>query len=1384
MEHQDATRHTSKMTELSPVKQALLEIRNLRSQLEEIEQVRTEPIAIIGMGCRLPGGVQNPEQFWHLLKHEVDAITEVPGDRWQNAQYYHPEPQPGKISTRWGGFLEKIDLFDPQFFGIAPREAAAMDPQQRLLLEVSWEALEQAGQSPDQLLGSQTGVFVGIASIDYGHLLLSQAPADIDAYLGVGFAHSIAAGRLAYVLGTQGPTVAIDTACSSSLVAVHQAVQNLRSGACQMALVGGVNVILLPEVGITFSQAQMLSKDGRCKTFDAGADGYVRSEGCGVVVLKRLSDAIANRDQVLAVIRGTAINHDGRSNGISAPNGLAQAAVIQAALTDARLQPEQVSYVEAHGTGTSLGDPIEVHALNAALCQERSPTHPLLIGSAKTNIGHLEAAAGIAGLIKAVLALQHRQIPPTLHLQQINPHIDWQTMPISVPRQLTPFPSQGNRSIAGVSSFGFSGTNAHVVLEAAPAPVVKPLAIDRPLHLFTLSAKREADLLTLVERYQQYLATPSETLADVCFTANAGRSHLTHRLAVITSTAADLQQQLSALQSGEVHFVQTGQVFEATPPEITFVFGGEGISINLAQELFQTQPQFRSMLEHCDRLLQPYLERSLLSVLYPVAGEPNLLLQQPYAQSALFAVEYALATLWRSWGVEPTLVLGEGVGEWVAACVAGVFSLEEGLKLASSPQPAAIAEVAPPQIGLISALTGNLLTAAELVQPDYWQQQRPPLSGVLSSLTQPGLFLEISPSPLLSKTGSRILPRSVWLPSLQLDRSEWQSLLESLAALYVRGVPIDWTAFDQDYPRSRVALPTYPWARERYWIAQSQPSSQIKGDRLWQAIVTAGQQQSQQGPLDLALETFTTKWSCLDQITHAYILQTLQAFSVFTQKDDCYSVDQVLAQCNILPTYRPLLLRWLKHLVATTLVQQQGKDFVSSQPLPHASLEAAKQQARQTLVAEPILLDYVERCGDRLSAILTGQASPLDTLFPNGSYETAEYLYRDWSLIRYFSSIVRQVVTAIAQNSTCSQLRILEIGAGTGGTASVLLPVLPTQRTHYQFTDVSDFFLNRAAQRLSDYPFVHYSLLDIEQDPVTQGYTPASFDLIIAANVLHATHNLRETVAHVRSLLAPGGVLVLFEVTQHLSWFDITTGLIEGWERFGDDLRQDDPLLSVTQWQALLQTSGFEQVTHYPEAASPPEILGSHVIVAQVPLGATQTVLEPISNSQPLVTFSLSLPPAAPNAALPETLRQQLAVALPDERREQLTAFVREQVASVLRAPAATLNPRHRLMDIGVDSLMAVELRNRLQTGLGLGQTIPATLMFDYPTIAAIADHLNTLLQQAESPASLDACLPELELSEPGLSEPERSESAVAIEQLSDTEVEALLLEKLSRLEY
>ncbi|NEZ64969.1 SDR family NAD(P)-dependent oxidoreductase [Leptolyngbyaceae cyanobacterium CCMR0082] len=658
-------------------------------------ETRKDPIAIIGLSCRFPGS-ENPEAFWEFLRRGGDAITEIPDSRWDIDAFYDPDPaKPDKMNTRWGGFLPQVDQFDPQFFNISPREAINMDPQQRLLLEVAWEALENANIIPQQTSGKSVGVFTGISTHDYS--VLTWGHTQNEPHAAIGTANSIVANRLSYLFNWTGPSMAIDTACSSSLVAVHLACQSLWRGESPLAIAGGANILLLPSSTVSFSKAGFMAADGRCKTFDARADGYVRSEGVGIVVLKPLSQALAEGDLIYAVIRGSAINQDGTSNGITAPNPVSQEAVLRAAYRDADVLPSQVHYVETHGTGTKLGDYIELKSLGKVLAEGRQPGDICRVGAVKANIGHLEAAAGIAGLIKVALSLKQREFPPQALFESPNPHIKFHKLPIRVQQKLEHLPEQDGPILVGISSFGFGGTNAHLVLESAPVQSGKqrPNSLQshhppeqRPLNLLTLSAKTDQALKALAVSYQNYLEThPEVDLTDICYTTNVGRSHFDHRLVVTANSISDLQQKLQDFCAGETAPGITEGVLAVTAsqPKVAFLFSGQGSQyFRMGQKLYETQPIFRQSMEQCDAILKPHLDRSILEILYS-AADPEameaLLNQTAFTQPALFAIEYALCQLWKSWGIQPDVVMGHSVGEYVAACIAGVFSLDDGLKL-------------------------------------------------------------------------------------------------------------------------------------------------------------------------------------------------------------------------------------------------------------------------------------------------------------------------------------------------------------------------------------------------------------------------------------------------------------------------------------------------------------------------------------------------------------------------------------------------------------------------------------------------------------------------------------------------------------------------------
>ncbi|MBI4616903.1 MAG: SDR family NAD(P)-dependent oxidoreductase, partial [Planctomycetes bacterium] len=1204
-----------------------------------------DPIAVVGLGCRFPGGASDPESFWRLLAEGRDAITEVPPDRWDAGAYYDPQGGPGKMVTRWGGFLSGVDRFDPHFFGIAPKEAASMDPQHRLLLEVAWEALEHAGQPPDRLAGSATGVFVGACWNDYASLFSDLSR--IDAYMPTGNALSIAAGRLSYVLGFSGPAIAVDTSCSSSLVAVHLACQSLHSGECRMALAGGVNLILFPTLTVALSALRMMSPDGRCKAFDARANGFVRGEGCGVVVLKRLSNALADGDRVLALVLGTAVNQDGRSSGLTAPNGPAQEAVIRRALEVAGALPAEVGYVEAHGTGTELGDPIEARALGAVLGAGRDREARLLVGSVKTNLGHLEAAAGVAGFIKTVLALQHDEIPPSLHFETPSPHIEWDRLPIEVPTRPRPWPAHARRRTAGVSSFGFSGTNAHAILSAAPAvPGGEPL--ERPPYVLPLSAQTDTALAELAGRYAHFIEErPAVRFADICFTAGAGRKHFERRLAIVAGTADEAREKLARWLAGERR------------PEL------QGEASDLA-ELYEKGEEidwvaiYRELAPRKVELPTYPFQRSR----YWVAGSHPLVSRRVDTARGEILFEGRLS------GARPALladhrihgrVVLPGAGHlsmalWAARQVVGARASE--ILDVSFLEALVIPEGGARQIELALAPGG----AGEATFEIHGRAEPGDGDWTLHSRGRIGpAEAEPAPEPVLSwAEGPGEDPESfhaaMWEAGYHLERGFrwieriWRGENEAVARLREPADDDEWEAWlvhpgflDSCFQLLAAALPEgeqlgtaympiglerlafHGFGRGRYWCR----ARLVSGSGTHETVTGEFTVADEAGRVALRVSGLVAKRATPEALARLAgerapdwlyevewrekPLTPVEASSPFESRTR--SMAASIAARPEIGAYREFLpaLERVARTRARDALERLGAHPERTVPEKHRRLLARvielAAEAGETLSVEALAeaypfaraeIDLFARSAEALPDVLAGRKEGLAALFPNGSAELVERVYRDSPVTRATNELAREAVRAAVEGMPAGRkIRTLEVGAGTGATTAAVLAALPASSSEYVFTDVSGLFLARARERFREHPAVRTATLDIERPPGEQGFAGERFDLVVAANVLHATADLAESLSHVRELLAPGGTFVLVEGTERQGWVDLVFGLTEGWWRFRDgDLRRDHPLLSGSAWLDLLARSGFEGALSLGPEGAPG---GQRVFVARAP---------------------------------------------------------------------------------------------------------------------------------------------------------------------------------------
>ncbi|MBD2448700.1 acyltransferase domain-containing protein [Nostoc sp. FACHB-152] len=1393
--------------------------------MHDNNEFNNSEIAIIAVAGRFPGA-KDIESFWQNIRDGVKSISWLTDEELINSGVSVDlinNPSYVKAS----GVLEDIELFDANFFAYSAKEAELIDPQQRLFLELAWEAVEKAGYDP-QTYNRLIGVYGGVGMNRYflnniysHHQLLGTFD---PVQLGISNDKDFLPTRVAYKLDLTGPAVNVQTACSTSLVAVHVACQSLLNGECDIALAGGVTLCIPQKIGYLHQEGMILSPDGHCRTFDAKAQGTIAGSGAGIVVLKRLQDAISDRDYIHAIIKGSAINNDGATKvGYTAPSVSGQAAVIGEAQAIAGVEAETISYIEAHGTATPLGDPIEIAALTQAFSQTTDQKGFCAIGSVKTNFGHLDTAAGVAGLIKTVLALQHKMLPPSLHFETPNPKIDFANSPFYVNTTLKEWKTDNTPRRAGVSSFGMGGTNAHVILEETPVLEQGSRGAGeqgRDYQLLCLSAKTASALEKATANLITHLKEhPELNLGDVAYTLNSGRRGFNYRRMLV---CRDLEDAVKGLESKQVFSNYT----EITERPVVFMFPGQGSQyVNMAREIYETEEVFKEQVDYCSEFLKPLLGLDLRHILYTSdekIDEASKQLQQTgIAQPAIFVIEYALAKLWQSWGVEAQAAIGHSIGEYVAATLAEVFSLEDALSLVAArgqlmqqlptgamlsvPLPAdkvqsllgkelsvaainqrsqcvvsgSIAAIDalqnqlaaqgiecrrlhtshafhslmmepileafteqvkkvtlnPPKLPYISNLTGTWITTTQATNPDYYAQHLRSTvlfaSGIEKLLAKPEqVLLEVGPGHTLAtlvkrhqnKAAAQIVLTSVRHP--QEKQSDIHVLFNTFGQLWLAGVKVDWLGFYSQDEYYHIPLPTYPFERQRYWIDPPQKTawedSQIPTtSKLWTLLKQAGQKQASIRNAELDELTYQENRQWLDNLCTAYINSAFQKLGAFSNSQDKYSLENLLDKYNISPRYQQLFSRWLQILIEQKQLQQQEGLFTGLVSCSQDYINEHLKQVRTRFANSSLVdLDLIQRCGENLAAIVTGEQEPLEIFNKLVYQKENKPSYSESSIITYYNSIVRSSLEQLIKSLPSSvQLRVLEIGAGTGVTTQAILPVLPPQRTSYTFTDIGSGFLTQAQEKFKDYPFVEYRLLDIDKSPTEQGFEKYSFDVIIATNVLHATRNIDKTLHHVRSLLAPGGFLLVWEITQAKIDFDISWGLLL---KPLDDKRRSpgQPFIILDQWFEALREQDFVQVAAFPET----ETIEHQIIMAVASASAAFSVKSGQKKSENVLqtkSDTFESEKLSANYSRPNLPNSYVA---PRDAIEQKIAEIWQELLGVKE-----VGIHDNFFELGGDSLIAVQVLSRLRNIFSIKLTVAS--LFEYPTIVEVASKLQEQIQ-------------------------------------------------------
>jgi acyl transferase domain-containing protein/aryl carrier-like protein len=1201
-----------------------------------------EPVAITGIGCRFPAA-HGPDEFWRLLAAGIDAIQEVPADRWSLEDLYDRDPAAaGKMNTRWGGFLSDVDAFDAAFFGISPREAMHIDPQQRLLLETTWEALEDGGIAVEKLAGQRVGVFVGVTSSDYGHKQLSDLDGIVDGYGITGSALSIAANRLSYAFDFRGPSLVIDTACSSSLVAIYEACHSLHRGESSIALAGGVNVILSPAVTIGLSKLQALAPDGRCKAFDARANGFVRGEGSGIVVLKPLANALADRDRIYAVIRGGAVNHDGRTNGLTAPNGLSQEALLRQAFSNAGVASSEIQYVEANGTGTALGDPIELNALGAVLAGGRSREARCAVGSVKTNVGTLEAASGVAGLIKLALAIQHRQLPPSLHFEKPNPYVRFDVLPLRVVTTLEHWPDHAGPARGGVSAFGFGGTNAHLVLEESAAPC-GPEPSDHQSFILPISARSQPALSALAHRFLALLADDADAppLDEICASAAVRRSHHDFRLAAVAASRSEMASIFASFLQGEQPGgVETGRRIASRRRKLAFVFPGHGSQwIGMGRELTKSEPVFAESIDKCAAALSKHVEWSLKTEL-ELDEEHSRLDDVDVFRRAIFAVQVALAELWRSWGIKADVVVGRGTGEVAAAYVAGALTLDDAAGIVCNRRGIATDRATEPvraqasRLPFCSARTGTRVAGAELGS-SYWARNldEPDMfREAIDKLLHDGIevFLEISAHPTLLSTIKECMVLAkrdgVALGSLRRNEDERRSLLSSVASLYAVGKPVEWAGLFAP-GRVHVPLPTYPWQRERFWFEPSAgPSAKSRGSRKQSSRLIGD---------------------------------------------------------HIRPVGQPAIHLWQRELSSDACPFPTGcrgnEEIVLS---PSIYIEMALEAAKDTLGADTSLALAAVHFGEPLQ-LNRAEARKVQVILTR-----KDETFFEWQVCTELPGFDDQELAQFSQHAR-GELHVAQAETAP----SAIHDALASARAHCN-----------VEMRGADY----YRALDdlqIEHPPPSQCIE----SIWIGEG---------EAVAQVGE---SDGESPLYQIDPAV--LDAALQILVG--SVTAAIQRRVTVTSMDAFRVHPRCTGSKPAwvhVRWTVASVPPTgEVRLHTGTGELVAEATGIVLSPGDGSEAAVSRS-AVTAAVDPLLVPEFTREQLLEVAPGERAAVLADHLRQHIANVLRIPPAQIDLDQSLLAMGIDSLMAVELKNRIETKLGV--SISLAQLIKGPTLTELAHAL------------------------------------------------------------